>query len=201
MKKLSLITFGCLLVLASCDLMGNTSNNDNIRNANDTTNNSSGTGGSTTTWEDLTWTVADKDVATYTTKTIIGRVILYATTNASIVVDANTKTIDNLSFNYRCKLGGTGYLNTDDVEQSYRVLAIPVTKNSLIKIYAQSGTSIEDRELKLSNLSGSYFVNGIAPGSTIAKVIETTYTGDESTLYVYSMRSGINIYGIYVNKQ
>lgn len=55
--------------------------------------------------------------------------------------------------------------------------------------------------LQISNLSGNYRITNTALGANISCVIDTLYTGDDTTLYLYSLNSGINIYGIYVIKQ
>ncbi|MFZ5368296.1 MAG: hypothetical protein ACOZCE_08685 [Spirochaetota bacterium] len=199
MKKLAVILLLSLSVFTSCNILTNSST-DGV-----TTGDSNEAGGGSTgdpsVWEDLSWTVGDADVNTYSANTKIGRVTLYATGSASIVVDANSKTIDDINFTHRCKLGGTGLLNTDDIETSYRVIAFPVIKNSQIKIYAQSASSTSDRDLQISNLSGNYRITKTALGANISCVIDTLYTGDDTTLYLYSLNSGINIYGIYVIKQ
>lgn len=205
MKKLSILLLGLIVVFVSCDITGNTSVSESTGN----TTSSGSSGGSQTTWEDLAWFITAEtanipDGSTYnriTAKTTLNRVTIYANSSQYVDIDANSKSIDDISFTHRCKLGGTGSLDANDVEASYRVLAFPVVKNSIIKIYAQSASSTADRQLKLSNLSGSYSITGTALGANISKVIETTYTGDETTLYVYSASSGINIYGIYVTKQ
>lgn len=206
MKKLSILLLGLIVVFASCDITGSTSVSDST---GDSTSGGSSGGGSQTTWEDLAWFITTETAnipegATYnriTTKTTLGRVTIYANSSQYVDIDVNAKTVDDISFTHRCKLSGTGSLDANDVDASYRVLAFPVVKNSVIKIYAQSASSTADRQLKVSNLSGSYSVTGTALGANISKVIETTYTGDETTLYVYSTNSGINIYGIYVTKQ
>jgi hypothetical protein len=102
----------------------------------------------------------------------------------------NTKTIDGHSFDHRFQFGGTGSIEN-------RALKFNVTGECSITVYGMSGNSSEIRTLALSN--GTTELQAIDfPGNTISRGVYS-YTGTATSLYLYSKKSGINVYGIKVN--
>ena len=141
------------------------------------------------------WNMSDAafnslDTVYYTTT--INDLTIYASTEKYVVVDqGSVREIDGLSFNYRLKFGGAGA----DYE---RMLSFPVSGTCDIDIYLISASSTEDRTL---NVDANYIGNTLqqlpAPKSDISKGT-IHYTGNATTIYLYSPYKGVNIYAIRV---
>lgn len=126
------------------------------------------------------------------TKTVEGLTI-YAATGAEVVVDANGKTLDGMTFTHRLKLGGSGTFGTDGKPVS-RVLLFNVTGNTTITVMGMSSSSGSDRELIIAAGNKDTKVGTFpALGASIGKGVYT-YTGGPTTIYLYSPSSGVNIY-------
>ena len=99
------------------------------------------------------------------------------------------KTIGDLTFTHRLKLGGTG-------NGSYRNLSFDVTGPCTIDVYLMSASSTEDRTLNIysGNWGGTLLTS--MPATTTAAKQTYSYTGGVATLYVGSANNGINLYGI-----
>jgi hypothetical protein len=117
------------------------------------------------------------------------------TINASneqfVIVDANDKTVGDLVFTHRLKLGGAGTY-TDGVP-SARVISFNVDGNSKVSVAAMSSSGGEDRVLIAVNAAGDTLAQIPALGASLA-LVEFEYTGDSTTIYMFSSASGINIY-------
>jgi hypothetical protein len=126
------------------------------------------------------------------TKTIEGLTI-YGVSGAEVVVDANNKTLDGISFTSRLKLGGTGNFDADGKPVS-RVLAFSVTGNTTITVMGMSSSSGSDRTLVIAAGKKETEVGRFAAlGASISKG-EFTYTGEPTTIYLFSPSSGVNLY-------
>ena len=125
------------------------------------------------------------------TKTVDGLTI-NATSSGTVVVDASSQTIDNISFTHRLKLNGTGSAN-------YRSLKFNITGDCTIDIYLKSANSSENRTLRID--FGTFNSNNYQKTSATASIAKSTisYTGEATTVYVYGTIGGVNLYGIRVN--
>ena len=98
--------------------------------------------------------------------------------------------MDGYNFTHRLKLNGSGAADA-------RHLWFAVTGNCTVEIYLMSGKSNEERFLNIA--TGSFGANvqefSAGDGNAITK-ITYAYTGEATNLYLYSKKSGINIYGI-----
>ncbi len=126
------------------------------------------------------------------TKTVEGHTI-FATADASVIIDANSKSLDGMDFTNRLKLGGTGTFDVDGKPVS-RVLSFPVYGNTKITVMGMSSSSSSDRILvvaagKMETELGRF----AALGASIGKG-EYNYTGGPTTIYLFSTSSGVNIY-------
>lgn len=109
----------------------------------------------------------------------------------TIVLDANSKSIDGYSFTSRLKTGGA-------MTATARYLSFAVTGDCTIEIYCISSKSTETHTMNVaigtwSNTQQTYDVKGDA----IAKYTYS-YTGSGTTVYIGSAASGINFYAIKV---
>lgn len=114
-----------------------------------------------------------------------------ASAEKAVTVDENAKTLGDLAFTHRMKLGGAGTY-TDSVP-SARVISFNVEGNSKISIAAMSSSSGEDRVLIAVNAAGDTLAQIPALGASL-EMVEFEYTGDSTTIYMFSSASGINIY-------
>ena len=140
------------------------------------------------------WNISNSEfcyLGTITQRTTVDGLTIYATTTKTVVIDENSKEIDNILFTSRLKLGGTG-------SSDARLLSFRVDGECYIDIYATSASSTEDRVL---NIDKNSFGNTIATVDAWAGTATKStyhYTGSSTTIYIYSAASGVNIYGIQV---
>lgn len=126
------------------------------------------------------------------TKTIEGLTIA-ATADATVVVDANNKSLDGMDFTNRLKLGGSGTFDTEGKPLA-RVLSFDVAGNTTITVMGMSSSSSADRELVIAaGTKDTELGRFAALGASISKG-EFTYTGAATKIYIYSPSSGVNIY-------
>ena len=142
------------------------------------------------------WNISDADfnaLGTITSETVVRDLHIVATEQNTVVVDGSAKTVDEISFTHRLKLGGTG-------NAAYRHLWFDITGNCSITVYLTSSSGSGDA--RTLNIASGSFNNVIASMSAPAGSVGAqtyNYTGDATTIYLYSAASGINIYGIRLN--
>ena len=139
------------------------------------------------------WNISDDDfngLGTIATTTEVRELYIVAKSGSEVTVDENAKSMYGYNFTHRLKLGGTGAADA-------RHLWFSVTGNCTVEIYLMSGKSNEVRFLNIA--TGSFGANvqefSAGDGTAITK-ITYAYTGEATNLYLYSKKSGINIYGI-----
>ena len=122
-----------------------------------------------------------------------GDFTVYANADKKVTVDGNSKTGDNgMEFSQRIKLNGSGSVEA-------RNISFTTTGAAKVNVYAMSGSSSEDRALLLVGADGEVGRNTVlgapADGIIPAATYEVTAAG---TYYLWSEKSGINIYYIEV---
>lgn len=146
----------------------------------------------------LEWNIsaaAFKNLGTLETTQKVAGLTIYANSEKSITIDANNKTLDEMSFTNRLKFGGSGSFD-EDGQPLGRVLAVDVKGNTDITVMAMSSSSSEDRVLNIAaGHADSIFAEFPALGASLTKG-EYTYIGDATSLYFYSPSSGVNVYYI-----
>ena len=139
---------------------------------------------------------SSNDVVSNATENIIkGDFIIAASSSKTISIAASSKTIGSVSFTHCVKLGGTG-------NSTGRYISFPVTGACTIKTYGATSSTNNERSLTIASGSAAlgtslhtgYCTN--SDGNGIAE--EYSYTGNATTIYIYSSNSGYNIYGIDV---
>ena len=134
--------------------------------------------------------VAAGDVTDITTW---GDFTVYANADKKVTVDGNSKTGDNgMEFSQRIKLNGSGSVEARNISFTTKGAA-------KVNVYAMSGSSSEDRPLLLVGANGEVG-RGTALGAPADGIIPAiTYDVTEAgTYYIWSEKSGINIYYIEV---
>lgn len=167
--------FGCQQETTSPSSNNQNQNNQNQNNPNQTTG------------SEVFWNASDYEVGTYTTETVFGNITLIASSKTAI--DENSKTIDEIAFTKRLKLGGTG-------STSSAALKFTTTGKSDITVYCASSSSTgTGRMLVLATADSIINENNEAP-LTAGKLVYSDVPA--GTYYLYSSNSGINIYGIKI---
>lgn len=157
---------------------------------------------------------------TFETETLLlgGYIKILAASDKTIVIDKAGHTLiaaevsgDGTSVPYgdalgtyatRLKLGGTG-----DMKNKMRLVAVQLKKGQSVSVYATSASDAIDRTLCIQNESGLHSEEKLVAsgsykndnGDTLYKVTVVEYTAlEDETVYIYSKKSGINIYEINV---
>ena len=129
-----------------------------------------------------------------TMRTVAGLTI-FASSASPVVVDANEKELDTLTFSHRLKLGGGGAFDENGIPLR-RVLTIDLMRSTKITVAAMSSSSGEDRLLNIAvgnkdTLLGEFPALGASLTSG-----HYSYYGGPAKLFLYSPGSGVNIYYI-----
>ena len=128
------------------------------------------------------------------TKTVAGLTI-YAAADKLVTVDANDKTLDEMVFTHRLKLGGSGGFDADNLPIN-RVLTIDVNGNTNITVMGMSSSSSADRVLNIASGTKDHLIGEFpALGAAISKGTYY-YAGGPTKIYLYSPNSGVNLYYI-----
>lgn len=139
------------------------------------------------------WNISDpdfSDLGTITSETVVRDLHIVANEQNAVVIEANAKTVGDINFTHRLKLGGTG-------NATYRHLWFEVNGNCSITVYLTSSSGTGDA--RTLNIASGSFNNVISTMSApVGSVISQTYSyiGEATTIYLYSAASGINLYGI-----
>jgi len=149
--------------------------------------------------DEQTWNISSESFNALgemdSTVTVEGLTI-YANAEKKVTVDDNSKSLDDMEFTHRLKLGGSGSFDEDGMPLA-RVVAFNVPGSSKITVIGMSSSSSSDRVLIIAADSMNNEIGRFdALGSPISKG-EFEYTGDkEATIYMFSESSGINLYYI-----
>jgi hypothetical protein len=128
------------------------------------------------------------------TKTVEGLTI-YAASDKAVVVDENNKTLDDMSFTHRLKLGGSGGFDEGGMPLN-RVISFDVKGNTKITVAAMSSSSSADRVLNIAvNVKDSILAEFPALGASLTSGVYE-YVGGPATILMFSPSSGVNIYYI-----
>jgi hypothetical protein len=126
---------------------------------------------------------------------VVEGLTIYAAPDKLVTVDSNNKTLGDMEFTHRIKLGGSGTFSEDGMPVS-RVLEFKVKGNSTITIIGMSSSGSADRVLVIAADSMNNEIGRFAAlGSPITKG-EFDYTGGPATIYLFSPSSGVNLYYI-----
>jgi hypothetical protein len=148
------------------------------------------------------WNISTDDfnaLGEITETTTVNGLTIYAHSEKTVTIDANNKSLDGMEFTHRLKLGGSGDFDDDGLPLG-RVLAFDVSSNAKITVMGMSSSSSEDRQLHLAaGHEDEIFATFPALGEEISKG-EYYYTGEATTIYLYSPSSGVNIYYLKVEE-
>ena len=149
-------------------------------------------GANAQTWNFSDWEAGDIEE----TKTVDGLTV-YATADKKVTIDGSKKTFNDVSYTQRLKFGGTG--SGPDSSAPSRFLQFDLPAGASVSIIAtHASSSGDDRTLNLA--TGSFENVSATANCTPGELVELTYTneGEATTAFVYSAKSGINLYAIYV---
>ncbi|MDD3166712.1 MAG: hypothetical protein PHN20_04700 [Bacteroidales bacterium] len=139
-------------------------------------------------------------LGTMETLTTVNNLQIYAEAGKAVVVDANGKSEGGVTYTHRIKMGGTGAFTSDSPKTPLnRVLAFAVNGPVNITIKAMSSSSSTDRVLNVESADGTLIGTVAAPGTPLTATT-LPYTGERTSIYIYSPSSGVNIYHIQVSE-
>lgn len=142
------------------------------------------------------WNFSNWEQKTFTaTETIDDLTVHALATGGNVTIDGNNKTVDGVKYTQRLKTGG-GVAVEEGTDNIGRALSFSVPGNCKITVIACSSNSTDARTLNYA--SGTYdnvFTTGNVPAGTPIK-IEANYTGEATTIYLYSAGGGINFYDV-----
>jgi len=128
-----------------------------------------------------------KSEIVYEGVTVIDGLTLNAASGKAITIDKGNASMDEYVFSQRLKFGGTG-------NETSRNVSFEVPGNCIITVYGGSSSGSEERTLVISDGT-----NELGTMTTLSiNKLTVTYNGEAGTIYVYSQRSGFNIYLIKV---
>lgn len=143
------------------------------------------------------WNFSEWEAKEFTQTETKDGLTVYSNTDASITIDANKKTWNDVAYTQRLKLGGTGSFDEAGTPVS-RVLAFDVNGDCKIEIVLTTSNKTDDRVLVVdANINGTKTEVTTIPcvaNELDCKTIE--YKGEAGTIYLYSQSGGINIYDI-----
>lgn len=141
---------------------------------------------------DVEWNFSNWDVATFEETTTIEGLTIHATSDKKVSIDENKKTVDGVEYTKRLKFGGSGNINKGE-----RFLTFDVTGPCSIYVVGISASKEETRPLLVTD--GTNELGNFELVGTTATGVTASYTGSSAaTIYVYSGKSGINLYDIKV---
>lgn len=140
------------------------------------------------------WNFSEWEAKTFNAAETIDGLTVYASSSLGVTIDANNKTVDGVKYTQRLKTGGAGSI-TEEGEMA-RILAFDVPGNCTISVIACSSNGSDERTLNYASASfeNIYATEIVPPGTPIK--IDATYTGEATTIYLYSESGGINFYDI-----
>ncbi len=130
-----------------------------------------------------------------TETTTVEGLTIHANSDKSVTVDENNKSLGGMDFTHRLKFGGSGSFDEFGLPVA-RVVSFKVPGSSTITVMGMSSSSSADRELTIAagtkdNVIGTF----PALGESISEGT-FTYTGEATTIYLFSPSSGVNLYYI-----
>ena len=142
---------------------------------------------------DKTWNFSEWEAKEYTEKFTKDGLTIYATSDKTVVIEENDKTVNDVKYTKRLKFGGTGSTNSRCVE-------FEVDGACTIEVVLTSGSKDYDRKLNIC--AGEFSQDNplatlLALGSGVT-LESYKYTGEAGKIVLGSSDSGINIYAIYV---
>ena len=142
---------------------------------------------------DKTWNFSEWEAKEYTEKFTKDGLTVYASSAKNVVIDGNKKTVNEVQYKKRLKLGGA-------VETDARYLEFEADGACTIEVVLTSGSKDYDRKLNIC--AGEFSQDNplatlLALGSGVT-LESYKYTGEAGKIVLGSSDSGINIYAIYV---
>lgn len=143
------------------------------------------------------WNFSEWDEQEFKATATVDGLTVMADADNSVVIDGNNKTIEGANNTYECtkrlKLSGTG-------NAGYRNVNFEVSGPCTINVGLISSSSSSDRTLNVATGTFDNVAAELEALGSPAQEQSYTYEGSEpATVYLYSPKSGVNIYYIEVN--
>ena len=136
---------------------------------------------------------SDFDNAEYTAaenEQIVNNMGILVKGETSMKVNGNTKTIDGVTYTKRLQLGGAGSTTAQNIH-------IKVVGPCQVSVVAVSGKTDNPRDLAI-NIAGTEHTETM--GNTPKTFMVRYFEEGEADVYIYSKKSGINLYAVIVEE-
>ncbi|MBN1820335.1 MAG: T9SS type A sorting domain-containing protein [Prolixibacteraceae bacterium] len=148
------------------------------------------------------WNISSEDfnaLGEITETVNVNGLTIHAHSGKTVTIDENGKTLDDMVFTHRLKLGGSGEFD-ESGNPLGRVLSFKVNGDTKITVMAMSSSGSSDRILNVATGDKDNLLAEFpAMGASLTKG-EYLYTGGATTVYMYSPSSGVNVYYIKAEK-
>lgn len=144
------------------------------------------------------WNISNEEfnaLDTISATTTINGLTIYAAADKIVEIDGNKKTLDDVSYTHRLKLGGNGNFAEDGSPLS-RVLSFDVEGSGTITVLSMSSSGKEDRTLKIAAGTKDNELGEIQSLGASLTSQSVEYKGNAEKIHIYSPKSGVNIYRI-----
>ena len=140
-----------------------------------------------------TWNFSEWEKGSFTETFTKNGLTVACATGMNVDIDGNNKTVDGVKYTQRLKLGDTG-------DESSRHLSFVTPGKCTIELVLCSANSDEERTLNIAVDAFSNVVSTMTAPANAPVKSAWSYDGDQTTVYLYSAKSGINIYAIYIKE-
>ena len=137
---------------------------------------------------EVLWRADDYDVQTISSETTLGIMTVLASSEKTVDIDSNSKSIDGYAFTKRLKFGGTG-------TSSARALKFTTESSSKITVYFMSSSSDTSRTLNL--YKGTEIVAGGSNDGNAIGSFSTTTALEAGTYLIYGTDAS-NVYAVKI---
>lgn len=146
------------------------------------------------------WNFSDFTAGDIAETTVIDGLTIHASSGKKVSIDGSKKTFEDYSFTQRLKFGGTGGFDAETGEPIDRILSSGKWQCTITVIVHMLPVPGDPRSLMVTAGSKDNEVGSmeVTPGEITKK--EIIYTGEATTIYVYSASSGINLYLLSVKE-
>lgn len=147
-----------------------------------------------------TWNFSEFALATFSETTEINGFKIYANSDYTVVIDANSKTVDGVSYTQRIKSGGSSQLDSLTNAPLARVYEFPVSGPGTVEYVMTSSSSTGTGRFANFVVNGDTISKQEAPvkGELSATGVEKysfEYTGEAGTMQiVFTGGGGVNMY-------
>lgn len=152
------------------------------------------------------WNISDDNfnaLGSMVAKTTVDGLTIFAADGKNVDVDANGKSVTynevKYTYTHRLKFGGIGAFDEAGLPLN-RALGFDVSGPCNITVMCMSSSSGTDRILNMAAGSNTNVISEIPALGSPLTATTVAYTGEATTIYLWSPSSGVNLYHILVEE-